>query len=139
MYQIFSLNEPSGEVGNYSTLEQVETAVRELKQHGDGRNFAIHEWFDSIRCWIPLKYDGWERPRCRRLYDVYAKYYLDADDPENCMEGEWQFVGTTYATSEEQAINNVRYRTAGNVSQYKPGFTSGHWENGYDWEGVPVM
>ena len=43
-------------------------------------------------------------------------------------------MGETWAVSEAQAINNVRYRTAGNTSQYLPYITSGHWEKGIEWE-----
>jgi hypothetical protein len=36
----------------------------------------------------------------------------------------------TYAKSEQQAINNVKFRLAGKTSQYKPMAVSGHWANG---------
>ena len=59
------------------------------------------------------------------VIDVYKK--LDCEDIENEME---YFVSTeeTYAISEKQAINNIRFRLIGNNSQYKPLEISGHWE-----------
>ena len=43
-------------------------------------------------------------------------------------------MGETWAVSEAQAINNVRYRTVGSTSQYLPYITSGHWEKRIEWE-----
>lgn len=72
----------------------------------------------------------------RMLYQVYRKYYLDAEDIENSFEEDWKFAGSTYAVSEKQAINNVRNRIMGNISQYKPVAFGGKWENGYYWKAV---
>lgn len=70
-------------------------------------------------------------------YRVYRKYYLNAENIEDSFEGDWEFAGSTYAVSKKQAINNVRNRTMGNISQYKPVAVGGHWENGYYWRAVP--
>ena len=43
---------------------------------------------------------------------------------------------TKNAVSEKQAINNVRNRIMGNISQYKPVAFGGKWENGYYWKAV---
>lgn len=69
-------------------------------------------------------------------YRVYRKYYLNAENIEDSFEGDWEFAGSTYAVSKKQAINNVRNRTMGNISQYKPVAVGGHWENGYYWKAV---
>ena len=74
--------------------------------------------------------------RQKERFSVYARYYLDAEEPENCIRGEWSFMGTTYAVSEKQAVNNVRHRTVGCRSQYVPVAVSGHWENGFEWKAV---
>lgn len=70
----------------------------------------------------------------KKRWRVSRQYYLDAEEPENCIRGPWEVVGETWAVSEAKAINNVRFRTCGNVSQYLPRNVSGHWENGYDWK-----
>ena len=74
----------------------------------------------------------------KQKYNVYSKYYFDSEEAEDCFEGKWKHEGETYAVSEEKAINNVRFRKYGNVSQHKPIATSGHWENGRKWKAVPA-
>ena len=66
---------------------------------------------------------------------VYSRYYQLTEDIESNIIDDWTLVGTTYAVSEKQAINNVRHRMMGDygTSQYKPIETSGHWECGLDW------
>ena len=66
---------------------------------------------------------------------VFNRYYLITEDIEDNITEDWKLVGTTYAVSEAQAINNVRHRVMGDygTSQYKPIATSGYWENGFDW------
>ena len=73
----------------------------------------------------------------KQKYKVFRKYYLSAEEKINDMEGRWEYVGDTVAVSSAKAINNVRYRTIGNISQYKPAATSGHYESGYEWKAVP--
>lgn len=36
----------------------------------------------------------------------------------------------TYAVSERQAINNIKFRITGKTSQYRPMAVGGSWENG---------
>lgn len=72
----------------------------------------------------------------KKRYKVYTQYYMDAEDPSDSIEGEWKFAGETYAASEAQAVNNVKFRLMGPKSQYKPLATSGHWENGINWKAV---
>lgn len=69
-------------------------------------------------------------------YKVFAQYYFDTEDPEDCRKGGWKFMGETFAASEAGAINNVRFRVMGKKSQYKPLAVSGHWENGLKWSAV---
>lgn len=66
-------------------------------------------------------------------YDVFARYVMCAEEEENSFEADWEHIGTTFAVSEVQAINNVRFKVMGNVSQYKPLATSGHWETELEW------
>ena len=63
-----------------------------------------------------------------KKYDVYSKQELWAEDPEDEVKHDWTFEGTTYAVSPSKAINNVRFRNYGNMSQHKPVATSGHWD-----------
>lgn len=74
----------------------------------------------------------------KRRFRVFRRYYLVTEDIENNITDEWVFVGETWAASEKQAINNVRHRTMGDVSQYLPVAVSGHRENGYDWKAEEV-
>lgn len=67
-------------------------------------------------------------------YSVYSRYVMTADEIENCTAHPWEYVGDTYAVSEKQAINNVRHRTIGDLSQYKPIATSGHWDSFLEWK-----
>lgn len=72
----------------------------------------------------------------KKRYKVFTQYFFDSEDPEDCRTGEWEFAGETYASSEAQAVNNVRFRIMGAKSQYKPMASSGHWENGLNWKAV---
>jgi hypothetical protein len=72
----------------------------------------------------------------KKRYKVFTQYYLDAEDPEDCIEGDWNFAGETFAASEAQAINNVKFRMMGAKSQYKPLATGGRWENGLNWKAI---
>lgn len=72
----------------------------------------------------------------KSLYFVYRRYYMICDDYENDIQDRWELIGKTRAKSEAQAVNNVRHNTIGDVSQYKPIATCGHWENGYEWKAV---
>lgn len=73
----------------------------------------------------------------KQKYKVFKKYYLSAEERTNDMEGNWEYVGDTVAVSSAKAINNVRYRTLGNISQYKPMITSCHYDSGYEWKAIP--
>jgi len=70
----------------------------------------------------------------RKRWKVYRRYFLEAEDPEDGIVTEWEFVSTTTAVSEAQAVNNVRFKTVGNWSQYAPIYVSGHWANGFEWK-----
>lgn len=69
-------------------------------------------------------------------FDVYSRYYLHTEDPEDGFERDWTFEGDTWAVSEKQAVNNVRHRNLGDISQYKPIAVGGHWDNGLEWKAV---
>ena len=72
----------------------------------------------------------------KRKYKVYAQYYFETEDGEDDFTEFWNYMGETFAVSEKQAINNVRFRNYGNISQYKPITESGHWCNGFNWKAV---
>ncbi len=63
----------------------------------------------------------------KQKYAIYRQFFLEAEEPENCVDHEKEFMGYTWAASEKQAINNIKHRMMGNVSQYKPLAVSGHW------------
>lgn len=71
--------------------------------------------------------------KSKHKYFVYAIQTV-------CIEGEpdivypKKYAGTTYAVSETQAINNVKYRVAGAISQYLPIQVGGHYETFVEWE-----
>jgi len=58
---------------------------------------------------------GYDKPKIRQnsqkhKYIVcYKNHYLYGDD-RNCEDADWEIIGETWAVSEAQAINNVRYR-----------------------------
>lgn len=68
----------------------------------------------------------------RRRYKVYSKEYFLSEDHKR--SDEWKYIGETTAVSEKQAINNIRYRIYGNISQYKPIAVSSNWQNGLIWK-----
>ena len=72
-------------------------------------------------------------------YEVYCRKRINAEEPENCVVYDWEYVGATAAVSEAQAINNVRYKRLGNngTSQYLPISVSGHYDVWLDWKAVP--
>ena len=74
----------------------------------------------------------------KKKYKVYSRYWFESEDVEDSRTDDWEFMGETYAVSEDKAINNVRFRTVGNISQYKPAAVGGHWENGLDWKAEEV-
>lgn len=61
---------------------------------------------------------------------------LEAEDEENNVVHPWKYVQTTWATSEDKAINNARYNLIGKVSQYLPVVVSGHWEYWLEWKAL---
>ena len=73
----------------------------------------------------------------KRPFCVWARYYLDAEGPENGILGEWRMVGDTWAVSEKKAISNMCFRINGKASPYKPVAVGGHWENGVEWKALP--
>ena len=70
----------------------------------------------------------------RKKYKVYRKYYMNTENINNNIQGIWEYVGTTYAVSPAQAINNVKYRIMGKISQNQPLEIGGNWERGYEWK-----
>ena len=76
--------------------------------------------------------------KARIKYSVYRRYTQVTEDPERDFTGKWEHIGDTLAVSEKQAINNCRYRTIGNVSQYKALANGGHWESYYEYRAVPA-
>lgn len=69
----------------------------------------------------------------KKKWCVYFRYYFESENWEDCRKGSWKLAGETYAVSKAKAINNVRFRRVGNVSQYKPIACDCHWENGLEW------
>lgn len=67
-------------------------------------------------------------------WNVYIQRQVICEDPEDNVIHPWVFAGRTFAVSETKAINNVRYRVAGNISQYKPVETSGHYDVYVEWK-----
>lgn len=72
----------------------------------------------------------------KKHYYVYMKWGVEADELENCTSHDPEFVGETWAVSEAQAINNVRHRAYGDVSQYLPIDVRGHYAVVWDWFAV---
>lgn len=69
----------------------------------------------------------------KRPYQVYVAYFRVYEDEIETSRTEWSYMGQTYAVSETQAINNVRYRTRGKKSQYKPTYSGNRVEEYMDW------
>lgn len=73
-------------------------------------------------------------------YRVYRKRWgmSNDEDPGSLSEGTWEDIGTTYAVSEKQAVNNVRHRTMGDrySSQYLPTMELGHSVSGYHYKAI---
>ena len=81
----------------------------------------------------------------RRKYKVYSQHYFITDYPEkwgtkndNGIDvDDWVLEGETWAVSEKQAINNVRFRNRGEKSsQYAPDYYSNSAIEGYYWKAV---
>ena len=64
----------------------------------------------------------------KRKYEVLVKKEVVCENPEDNFSYD---IGSysTYASSKQQAINNIRFRVAGLNSQYKPVCTSGHHDD----------
>lgn len=62
----------------------------------------------------PPGYDNLRHKKPKQKYAVYycAKYYVEGtlEDLGHLGMYEWQHIGDTWAVSEQQAINNVRWR-----------------------------
>jgi len=57
----------------------------------------------------------------KQKYMCYEKRIFSSEyHPEDNNETEWIFIGETYAVSAKQAINNIKYRKYGEISQYLP-------------------
>lgn len=69
----------------------------------------------------------------KRKYKVFYQRRMDSELPENCTIHDKVFAGETFAVSEAQAINNVRHRVIGDISQYLPLVSDGRYELFYDW------
>lgn len=65
-------------------------------------------------------------------FEVYARRFRRTDFSVDDELGDWEHAGTTYAKTEKQAINNVRFRTQGKVSKYGRDF--GSCVEGYEWK-----
>lgn len=63
----------------------------------------------------------------KEKYKVMARRIVDIEGGESVI-WPYEVIGETKAVSEKQAINNCRYKTFGNLSQYKPIETSGHYD-----------
>ena len=55
----------------------------------------------------------------KNRYLVFAQYTIISDNPKECFEGPWQYMGETYAVSEAKAINNIRFSKYGKTSSKK--------------------
>lgn len=71
--------------------------------------------------------------RVKRNFKVYARRVVTCEDADTVIYP-WVELGETKAVSEEKAINNVRFKRYGNVSQHLPVSTSGHYELWMDWK-----
>ena len=76
----------------------------------------------------------------KKKFRVYRKRWSmgNDEDPETYAEDSWEDIGTTYAVSEKQAVNNVRHRTMGDrySSQYLPTMEIGHSVSGYHYKAI---
>lgn len=75
----------------------------------------------------------------KKKWRVFCQVCIEAEEPENCTEGEWQVAGETWAVSEAKAIGNVCYRINGVASPYLPVATSAHWEKVVNWKAEEVI
>ena len=75
----------------------------------------------------------------KQKYIVYCReiWYFESTDQETV--GDWYRVGETLAVSGKQAINNVRHRIVGDVSQYLPVEAEGHYEHDWEWHAEIVL
>lgn len=73
-------------------------------------------------------------------YKVYRQRWSMSDDEDESTYSAdgWEDIGTTYAVSEKQAVNNVRHRTLGDYysSQYLPTQEYGHSIAGYHYKAI---
>ena len=72
----------------------------------------------------------------KTTYDVYVRRHVVCENPEDDVVYPWQYIGMTKAVSAAQAINNVRFRKMGNISQYLPVHESSRFEVLMDWKAV---
>lgn len=73
--------------------------------------------------------------KLKKEYKVYAQRIVEFEPPEENVIYPEVFIGTTFAVSESQAINNVRHRMLGDygTSQYKPVDVGCHYTVWIDW------
>lgn len=70
-------------------------------------------------------------------YAVYVRRVVKIEGKPP-VEWSWEYAGDTCAPTESKAINNVRFRCIGKISQYKPTEVSGHYEVWYEWNALPT-
>jgi len=68
---------------------------------------------------------------------VYKRYVFIDDSPYYSHEGVWEYMGETWAVSEQKAINNVRFRN-GYSSQHRPLASGSSWMEHLEWEARPI-
>ena len=83
----------------------------------------------------------------KRRYRVFYQHYFATDYPEvygtksdtGYDTDEWKEAGETFAVSETQAINHVRFRKFGpKSSQYMPTGYGNSWNEGYNWKSIAI-
>ena len=70
----------------------------------------------------------------KRHYSVYYRLITYNEITNEESVSDFHFAGETWAVSEKQAINNVRHRNYGDISQYLPIYSSGSYEARYEWK-----
>lgn len=70
----------------------------------------------------------------KQLYNVYCRLRTYNEITNEEIVFNYEFAGETWAVSEKQAINNVRHREFGDVSQYLPIYDSAYYVAEYEWK-----
>ena len=72
----------------------------------------------------------------KQLFNVFFKVCSYDEVTCTASESDYRFAGETWAVSEKQAINNVRHRLYGDISQYLPHYDNGYYVEQLEWKAV---